>query len=836
MQTTLRELIEQARQDPDSTLGQAVVEGIKSGRFDAAALREGIDLSSAGRPSLESLKAQKQNPLEEAATDIETIGTDIAKSAETRADKFNEIDQAERSGEQGTLRSLFQKFGEGAGFAGDTIFHILKGAGKAVLPQKTEEDIGGGVKAVAEKVAAAPGVAEMTAFYENLKQTDPALARDFEAVVNTGLLGVDLATIGAGGQAAKTATKVAARAADIAGDGAEVATKGAARVAAEIQGKMTGTSQETIAQGFDAARRGGQELDEYTKALRGETSPEELVTRLREGIDRISTEKTQNFGDMLKSIGGERVDTASIRADVQTELGKVGVKVTDDGKLDFSGSKFRTVPAAQSKLQAMYDEVANLGDEQTVLGIDTSRQALKALELAGDDASARTANMVITAAKNRVADAGKKVPGYREALLKFGEDAEFLDELNRSLSSTDKATIDTAYRKLATALKTNNEQRMRLLQELDEATDGYVLSGVAGQQLSEWLPRGLVGVITGGGALGIASGAIAPGFLPGLVLASPRVTGEVVRALGIGARKADEIIKSINEAREQLFKGGKPPGFSSGAVPETALKPDPSFTGPDAQVNRAAVEKFNADPESMVEEYIRQNGNVVNTDEARKLFADVGYTGANSAAVHDAAKAVSDLAFTRLLERAKPGQDAFFMAGGSGAGKSTATREFAEQMQKAGLVFDGNLSSYDSAIKKLKAVDEKGLNVTIPYVYRDPAEAWNGVVSRMLGDGPDAGRVVPLKVFLENTPGALDVVKRLVDERYIVVPFKNSAGLPKEKMTLDELSKLSMPGDLEKRLVADTEEFVRKGLITDEVQYEKLLEGLPHRPFKELRK
>ncbi len=224
-------------------------------------------------------------------------------------------------------------------------------------------------------------------------------------------------------------------------------------------------------------------------------------------------------------------------------------KVTDEG-LDFSNSRFRQTPQAQTKINQMFQEINNLSGEQALRTVDTTRQVLRELLLTGDDASARSANALITQAIESVRETGKQVDGYGDLLRRFAEDSEFLDELTRSLSTGDRATVDTAYRKLATTLKTNNERRRNLLRELDEATDGAILSSISGQQLSEVLPRGLFRQISAGliGA-GVATGGVSTSILPGLVFASPRVAGEVIRALGLTAQKTDVIIDAINQAR-----------------------------------------------------------------------------------------------------------------------------------------------------------------------------------------------------------------------------------------------------------------------------------------------
>lgn len=532
-------------------------EDVLNGLIERGYEPEGIDVGTARVAIAQSKEQKSANPLEEAMGDVKDVGRDINNAAQTRGAKLNEIDAAEKSGQQGPLRSLFQKFGQGAGFAGDVIGSAFKGAAKALLPENAERAAGDQFTKVVETIGGSELAQEGMALYQELQQRDPAAARDLESALNIAFLAADVATAGLASRTAAALGKGAVKAAGeaVASTGRVAGRAGALPgfAASEIQGTLTGTSGETIRQAFAAARAGGDELKAFTENLRKNVTPEQLVNKMREATDIIQAQKSQRFGQMLETIGDETVNASDILPSVVEDLKKVGVIVDDKGQLDFSGSKFRTVPAAQSKLQAMYDEVAGLGSSQTIRNIDTSRQALKALLLSGDDASANTANMVITGAIDRVRGAGKQVKGYGEALEQFAEDAEFLDEVMRSLGSGDKATIDTAYRKLATALKTNNEQRKALLEELDQATGGYILSSVAGQQLSEELPRGLFRQIAAGIAgAGIATGSVGTGIVPALLFASPRAAGEVLRALGIGARKVDEMLKALTGVKAQL--------------------------------------------------------------------------------------------------------------------------------------------------------------------------------------------------------------------------------------------------------------------------------------------
>lgn len=538
---TLREIIDYSKANPNTDYAKRAYELIQRGDFDTEAQEEGIDLSWAGRPK----PVQKESIGKDFIEDIKGIGRGVLESAEKRTSKIAGLREKVERGEKSKLAGQLEAFGQTAGMGADTIGEVIKGAFKAVLPPKAEQRAREAVESFGEKVVENPQVQKVIKWYGNLDENQQ------DAIDATGgalSLVADLV----GGQAIKQPVKQVAKVPSKLGKTtvAQVAKK----APSEFSGALTGTSGETIREAFNAAYKGGKELDELTVSLRKKITPENLVESVRSSVDDIATKNTENYSKMISQIGDNIVSTKEVIPGVEKSLKTIGVNVKN-GKLDFSQSKFRTVPEAQKKLISMYDEVKRFGDEATINEIDTSRQALSALLLTGDDSSARTANKAITEAINKVKKAGTQIDEYDTMLKDFGENANFLDELSRSLSTANEKTIDTTYRKIISSLKTNNEQRLKLIKELDEATDGALISSIAGQQLSEELPRGLFRQISAGivGA-GVATGGITSAVLPALVFASPRLTGEFVRALGISARKATQVIKAIQAVRKTVSK------------------------------------------------------------------------------------------------------------------------------------------------------------------------------------------------------------------------------------------------------------------------------------------
>lgn len=489
--------------------------------------------------------------------DIKQFGSDFKQSAERRMSNIGETRQALQSGEIKDPEAIFQTVGQVAGLGADQIGNLFKLGVKAILPQKAEEATKQVVENLGEKVIEIPEVQSAINWYSNLDENQK---RNVDAVGGIVSLASEFIGAGAGGRVSQTAKRIADKGMDVATTGVKRVSAPAARTAtkigAEIEGALTGTSAETLETAFDAVRRGGKSSEQFTAALRGELTPEQLAENLKSAIGTVKESRQTAFRESFEAIKDTPIKTPNILSGFEKELADANILVKN-GVLDFSNSKLRTTPQAMNKLQMAYDEVKNANMAATLEQIDTSRQALKGLRLAGDDASANLANKFIDDATRIVRDTGKQVDGYEDMLNKFTVDSEFIEGLERGLSAGDRATIDQTYRRMTTALKTNNEARMNLLKELDEATGGTLLAEIAGQQLSEVMPRGIIRAF--GASLvgaGVATGSLAVGatFLPTLVMASPRAVGEFVRVLGLSAQKTKVFMDAIKNARKTLSK------------------------------------------------------------------------------------------------------------------------------------------------------------------------------------------------------------------------------------------------------------------------------------------
>jgi hypothetical protein len=129
-------------------------------------------------------------------------------------------------------------------------------------------------------------------------------------------------------------------------------------------------------------------------------------------------------------------------------------------------------------------------------------------------------------------------------------------EIERALSLGDRASADTAIRKLQSLTRNNANTNFAYRKELANAlkTQGGedLMPALSGQALSSWTPRGLAGQ---GTALGIgATGALTvnPGAAALLPLTSPRTVG--LGAYGMGKLAGKIPNSNITDEQKRLIE------------------------------------------------------------------------------------------------------------------------------------------------------------------------------------------------------------------------------------------------------------------------------------------
>jgi len=334
--------------------------------------------------------------------------------------------------------------------------------------------------------------------------------------------------------------------------GAGAVARGGARLAGEVAGKTTGAGFGAIKQGLEATTAGGAKGKAFTSALRGGTTPESIVEEAKRGLQTIKQTRTQEYVKQLEVISKNKtsLDISPVVEEVGNQLEKFGVEVTEQG-LDFSRSPLRFNKAAQDDITTIVNEMKGFGlkeGDRTAIGIDSLKRAFDDLYTPSGEARA-----FVTSVRGQARKVLSQVDGYDELAKNYAEKTDLINDVQRGLSLGDKTSVETAFKKLTSSLRLNNEFRQQFIQELDQATGGELLSKIAGQQLSELMPRGLQGVLAGtGGVIGVSTGVGVVPLLSAALTTSPRIVGEIVSALGFTGNKLNKVVQLIEKNAGKL--------------------------------------------------------------------------------------------------------------------------------------------------------------------------------------------------------------------------------------------------------------------------------------------
>lgn len=204
------------------------------------------------------------------------------------------------------------------------------------------------------------------------------------------------------------------------------------------------------------------------------------------------------------------------------------------------------------------------------------------------------------------------------------------------------------------------------------------------------------------------------------------------------------------------------------------------------KIEAAAATHAEANIEALYGEYKKKFGKVLNTDNVRELFAAYNASKETrskySAAVHEPSSALVKEFYKRelVVNQGAGNNTVMFTAGGTGAGKSTATEKVigGEVYDAYPVVYDTNLASFKSSIKKIDQALAAGFDVDIYFTHRDPIDA---LVNGALPRAERMGRTVPLPEHLKTHVESPKVFQQITehyknDDRVQTIVIDNTRG------------------------------------------------------------
>jgi len=307
-------------------------------------------------------------------------------------------------------------------------------------------------------------------------------------------------------------------------------------------GMTTGAGEEAVGQAFQAGKTGNQT---FLQNLKGEVPTAEVLDQAKDALSNIRANRMAGYKEGIKTtmpsqeiVAGKALPTPMKRLDFAPITDKLDETIQSLKVETPTTSKFKIGKEELSKVKELESIVGEWKKDSTLHtaeGLDALKQRLDALY--PESPMQRQAQRAITAVRNSVKDTiVSQDKNYAKTMKAYEESLGLEREIEKALSLGDRASADTAIRKLQSLTRNNANTSFAYRKELADAlkTQGGadLMPALSGQALSSWTPRGLAGQ---GTALGIgATGAMTvnPGAAALLPLTSPRTVG--LGAYGMG--------------------------------------------------------------------------------------------------------------------------------------------------------------------------------------------------------------------------------------------------------------------------------------------------------------
>jgi hypothetical protein len=291
------------------------------------------------------------------------------------------------------------------------------------------------------------------------------------------------------------------------------------KLASSGLGMTTGVGEESVARAFGAGAASDQS---FMQNLKGNVPMQDVLDTAKQNLQNLKVQKNADYRSGMVDITKDK----SV-----LDFGGIDQALNDAQKMTTFKGQIKN-PNGYQVMQQIQDEVNNWKnlnptEYHTPEGFDALKQKI------GDIAQSipyeqKTAKMVADQVYNKVKNTiTDQAPAYGKVMSDYSVASDTINEMQKALSLRDKASADTAMRKLQSLTRnnvnTNYGNRLNLAKQLEEQGGAPFLNALAGQSMQSLAPRGLAG-LGGIGTIG-ASYLANPAALGMLPLQSPRLVG-----------------------------------------------------------------------------------------------------------------------------------------------------------------------------------------------------------------------------------------------------------------------------------------------------------------------
>jgi hypothetical protein len=314
---------------------------------------------------------------------------------------------------------------------------------------------------------------------------------------------------------------------------------------------------------------GGEAIDQAVKAgetsnkvflgnLRKASNMEDAVDIAKTGLDKMRSKKNAEYRSGMYDISQDKSILSFDDIDSAIQSAK-------DKNIKFGEYIDEDAHKALLKAEGIVNKwKTKAGEAHTPEGFDALKQkvyneVLGKLDFQKDAFARNIVGDIYSGIKGSI---NNQAPEYAKVMKNYGEAADTIDEIKKALSLKEKASADTSLKKLQSILRDDVSSsfghRKQLAEKLIENGAEDLMPALAGQALSSWKPRGMLGNLemAGGLALLLTNPAALGSALMAAPAAMPRVVGEAAYAYGKGKGAVKKAAQKLPVNKEQARKIG----------------------------------------------------------------------------------------------------------------------------------------------------------------------------------------------------------------------------------------------------------------------------------------
>jgi hypothetical protein len=380
---------------------------------------------------------------------------------------------------------------------------------------------------------------------KNSLATDPVgVLADFAAVA-TGGGALAARAPGIVGQAGRVVAKVgnAVDPISAAGRVAVGSAKATGNAVASTLGVTTGAGKMPIEYAFQAGKEGNQVFKDH---MRGASPLTDVGDMAKAAVGDMAAERSASYQAGMQSVKGTGlIDFKPINYAINTAHDMV---------------HFKGVPKSKEAANTLADISNKVAEWQaipssayrTAEGLDALKQAIGEIRQKTQYGTLerKVSDQVYQTIKSQIV---KQVPEYAKTMKDYANASDQIDDISKTFSLGEKASKDTALRKLTSVMRnnvnTNFGRRGQLMDEMATKQPDLPYA-IAGQALNSATPRGIQGGVLGAGAI------LNPAALPQIAamapITSPRIVGEAAYAAGRASGGVTNALARMGVTPEQF--------------------------------------------------------------------------------------------------------------------------------------------------------------------------------------------------------------------------------------------------------------------------------------------